>query len=89
MHHLLFQPLKCQRVSAIVLVLVLVTHCSICVTHASKVPSYICFPLQILDALCTSHCRLQHGLFLCPSYALAHCLVGVVMHNGVLQDWHG
>ena len=46
MHRLLFRPLKRQRVSAIVLVLVLVlvTRCSICVTHASKVPSYICFP---------------------------------------------
>jgi len=31
-----------------------------------SMPSYVC-----------RHCRLRHGLFYRPSYALAHCLVGV------------
>jgi len=35
------------------------------------------------------HCCPQHGLFLSPSYALAHCLVGVVMYDAAIRHRHG
>ena len=66
-------PLKCQRVSAIVLVLVLVTHCSICMTHASKVPSYICFLFTNSQCLCMYVVIVVLDMvcfFICPMHLL-------------------